>query len=646
MRSKESEIEKQYLLGNYQNALNLIVELEKLNYTSYKINEIEALIYLKKNQSRLALEKMKEAVKGDNFTDYSRFFFAELLIEDEKIEEAIAQLEKIKEKNQIIIFKKIDCYLKINNLNKALENLKRVDEANNPTPEVLYNIARIYDEKNEDRIAIEYYERAIHLNPNLVEAYVNVGTILQKNKKYHEAIKYYENAYKLNNNVQYLLGDIVYCYKNIFDYHKVKHYLEILQKTKKLLSNIQPFQYLSISDSLQNQLKVSENYLRERVNISTKKYQPHQKNKKDKIKIGYISADFKTHPTMHLMAELLESHDQKRFEIFLISLSEINISDKMSQRIINSKNKIINISELNSKEAIEFLRNQELDIAIDLMGYTTSSRPEIFKARVAPKQINYLGYPGSMNMEEIDFIIADKNLIPEESKKHYSEKILYLPYIFQPYDTSKSNISLNLGYKNNNIESTNKIKDNFMFACFNSVHKINEQIIKVWAEILNKNHKSTLWLVIDDLKAQKNLLKIFKNLDIENHRIKFTKQVKYETYLQNMVSADLFLDTWPFNAGATCRDAIWTGLPVLTMEGSSFAGRMSTSILLAANCPELVKKDISSYIETAVRLSENPVEYNLLKLKIKMAKSTSLFNMQSFVRDIEDLYIDIIKSYH
>jgi len=646
MRSKESEIEKQYLLGNYQNALDLIVELEKLNYTSYKINEIEALIYLKKNQSRLALEKMKEAVKGDNFTDYSRFYFAELLIEDNKIEEAIEQLEKIKENNQIVIFKKIDCYLKISYLDKALENLKKISKTNHSTAEVIYNIARIYDEKNEDKIATEYYKRAIQLNPNLFEAYINIGTILQKNKKYHEAVKYYENAYKLNNKVQYLLGDIIYCYKNIFDYDKVKHYLEILQKTNKLLSDIQPFQYLSISDSLQSQLKVSENYLREKVNISIKKYQSHKKNKKDKIKIGYISADFKTHPTMHLMAELLESHDQKRFEIFLISLSEINISDRMTQRFINSKNKIVNISELNSKEAIEYLRNQELDIAIDLMGYTTSSRPEIFKARVAPIQINYLGFPGSMNMEEMDFIIADKNLIPEESKKYYSEKILYLPYIFQPYDTSKSNISLNLGYKNNNIESTDRIKDNFMFACFNSVHKINEQIIKVWAEILNKNHKSTLWLVIDDLKAQKNLLKIFKNLDIENHRIKFTKQVKYETYLQNMVSADLFLDTWPFNAGATCRDAIWTGLPVLTMEGSSFAGRMSTSILLAANCPELVKKDISSYIETAVRLSENPVEYNLLKLKIKLAKSTSLFNMQSFVRDIEDLYIDIIKSYH
>jgi predicted O-linked N-acetylglucosamine transferase (SPINDLY family) len=643
MRSKESEIEKQYLLGNYQNALDLIVELEKLSYTSYKINEIEALIHLKKNQSRLALEKMKEAVKGDNFTDYSRFYFAELLIEDKKIEEAIEQLEKIKENNQIVIFKKIDCYLKISNLDKALENLKKISKTNHSTAEVIYNIARIYDEKNEDKIATEYYKRAIQLNPNLFEAYINIGTIFQKNKKYREAIEYYEKANKLNSNTKYLLGDIIYCYKNIFDYDKVKYYLEILKKTNKLLENIQPFQYLSISDSLQNQLKVSGNYLREKVNISFKKYQPHQKNKK--IKIGYISADFKTHPTMHLVAELIEKHDQKKFEVILISLSEINISDGMTKRIINGKNKIINITALSSNEAIEYLRKQELDIAIDLMGYTTFSRPEIFKARVAPIQINYLGYPGSMNMKEMDFIIADKNLIPEESKNYYSEKILYLPDIFQPYDTSKSNISLNLSDENHN-DIEDKIKDNFVFACFNSIHKVNENIIKVWAEILNKNHKSTLWLVIDDLKAQKNLLKIFKNLDIENHRIKFTKQVKYETYLQNMASADLFLDTWPFNAGATCRDAIWTGLPVLTMKGSSFAGRMSTSILLAANCPELVKNDINSYIETAVRLSKNPAEYSLLKLKVKKTRKTKLFDMQIFAKNIEDLFINVVERYH
>ncbi len=645
MSSKELEIEKQYLMGNYQNAMDLIVELEKQNHTSYKINEIEALIHLKNNNSKMALKKMEEAVKGDNFTDYSRFFYAELLIEDEKIEEAIEQLEKIKANNQIIVFKKIDCYLKINKIDKALENLKRFDQTNHSTPEVLYNIARIYDEKNEDKIAIDYYKRALLLNSNLVEAYINIGTIFQKNKKYREAIEYYENANKLNNNTKYLLGDIIYCYKNIFNYDKVKYYLELLKKTNKLLENIQPFQYLSISDSLQNQLKVSGNYLREKVNISFKKYQPHQKNKK--IKIGYISADFKTHPTMHLVAELIEKHDQKKFEIILISLSEINISDGMTKRIVNGKNKIINITTLSSNEAIEYLRKQELDIAIDLMGYTTFSRPEIFKARIAPVQINYLGYPGSMNMEEMDFIIADKNLIPEESKKYYLEKILYLPDIFQPYDTSKSNISLNLSDKNHNeIGSKDKIKENFVFACFNSIHKINENMIKAWAEILNKNTKSLLWLIIDDLEAQKNLITIFKKHDVQAHRIKFTKQAKYESYLQNMVSADLFLDTWPFNAGATCRDAIWAGLPVLTIEGNSYAGRMSTSILLAANCPELVKNDIYSYIETAVRLSKNPAEYNLIKLKVKKTRKTKLFDMQLFAKNIEDLFINVVERYH
>lgn len=643
---KIKEIENEYIKNNIPKAWQIISEIKEKGVKSLKIDELEGLIYLKENKPKLALKKLKLAAEGENFTDYSRLQLADLYICKNLFIEAIDQLKivEIHQSKEINILLKIaDCYLQKKNFKDALTYLIKVSKIDNSIPEVVYNIGRIYDELLNYDEAISYYKRVIKLNPKIAEAYINIGVILQRQKKFRDAIFFYEKAYELNKKISYIIGDIIYCYKSILDFKKYNYYKK-KEKDENLFNNIEPFQFLSILDSPEKQMYVAKNYIKSKVKSRTYNNIDKKIKKGNLVKIGYISADFKMHPTSFLIAELIEKHNCDKFEVLLISLSKLNKNDPMTQRYMQSNVKLIDVSEDSSEKIVDNLRNIELDIAIDLMGFTTFAKPELFKNRVAPIQINYLGYPGTMGMDEIDYIVADQNLIPEAQKVFYSEKIMYLPKVFQPYDTKKT-IKALPGLEKNDIDLIIKAKKDkkFIYACFNSLHKINEEVLLCWAKILSKSINSILWIAVNNEIAKNNLINFFKSHNIDNNQIVFSGQVTYSTYLENYSHADLFLDTWPFNAGVTCRDAIWAGLPLLTIEGKSFAGRMATSILYAANCKELVTKNSNEYINCAIELAINQSVYAAIKEKIKQAKNGNLFDMDDYTKNLERAYLIAIE---
>jgi predicted O-linked N-acetylglucosamine transferase (SPINDLY family) len=355
--------------------------------------------------------------------------------------------------------------------------------------------------------------------------------------------------------------------------------------------------------------------------------------KHKKIKIAYVSADFKSHPMTYLMAEIFELHDKNRFEIYAFSLSPLNQNDAITLRLKNSFDKFYDVSKNTDEQIYELARKNELTIAIDLMGHTNNARTTIFAKRIAPVQINFLGYPGAMGAKFIDYIIADKNVIPHEQRKFYTENIIFMPHTFQPNDNNK--------IISNQLTSKKEVglpEDKFIFCCFNSIYKINKNIFSAWIEILNLVPKSVLWICTDNKTAIKNLQNSMIEGNLDPKRLIFSKPKPYIQYLEMYKFADLFLDTIPFNAGTTARDALYCGVPVLTIEGNSFAGRMASSLLRAIDIDGLIAKDLSDYINIAIKLATSEEDFRAIKLSLSIKKRSKQFCSEEYVRSLESAY--------
>jgi predicted O-linked N-acetylglucosamine transferase (SPINDLY family) len=398
-----------------------------------------------------------------------------------------------------------------------------------------------------------------------------------------------------------------------------------------------PFQYLALSDSPSAQLAIAKSYNEKFDDIEVQPLGDGFKKHK-KIKIAYVSADFKSHPMAYLMAEVFELHDRGRFEIYAFSLSSLNQSDAITSRLRKAFDQFYDVSQNTDEQIYELARKNELTIAVDLMGYTTNARTTIFAKRIAPIQINFLGYPGTMGANFMDYIIADKNVIPKEQRKFYAENIIFMPHTFQPNDNKKI-ISKQLTSKT----EVSLPEDRFIFCCFNSIYKINKNIFSAWIEILKLAPNSILWLCTDNSVTIKNLRNSMVEGNLDPERLIFSKPQPYSQYLEMYKFADLFLDTIPFNAGTTARDALYCGVPVLTIEGQSFAGRMASSLLQAIDMNELIARDLTDYINAAIKLATNKEVYKAIKLNLSIKKGSRQFCPEDYARSLESAYEKIGK---
>jgi protein O-GlcNAc transferase len=357
---------------------------------------------------------------------------------------------------------------------------------------------------------------------------------------------------------------------------------------------------------------------------------------KNKIRVAYVSSDFGAHPVSYLTAGLFELHNRDKFEIHAISLKNSKSSDLYRQRILSAADEFIDISDIGNEDALKLLRSKNYDIAFDLNGHTAFARTILFIKRFAKIQINYLGYVGTMGHESYDYLIADDYVIPLEHSEFYVEKILCLPF-FQANDYKR--------VKSNNDISRNKLdisEDSFVYCSLNSNYKLNKNICLVWVQILISVENSILVIYISDDLVKNNLIKFF-NQNAVGHKIRWIHGTDYSTYLTRYDNFDLFLDTNFYNGGTTVSDALWAGVPVITLQGDSFASRMAASILKQLNMDECISRNYEDYFHLAVFYS-NKNNFEIIKKKAMAAKFNKIFNTKWFISQLENALIAIYKN--
>jgi predicted O-linked N-acetylglucosamine transferase (SPINDLY family) len=384
----------------------------------------------------------------------------------------------------------------------------------------------------------------------------------------------------------------------------------------------------------EEELRMSAQFTAPRLPASSQPLWQGELYRHERIRIAYLSTDFRAHAVASLIVGCFEHHDKTRFETTAVSLHPGDGSD-LRKRIEGACDRIIAAPFLSDAAVAERLRELEIDIAIDLNGYTGEMRPGILARRPAAVQVSYLGYPGTMDVPFMDYIIADRVVIPEENQIYYSEKIAYLPHSYMPNDRNRR-----IAEKTPSRIQAELPETGFVFACFNNPYKFGPEMFAVWMRLLRAVEGSVLWLPSIYAEAIGNLRREAKAQDVAPERLIFAPRVaREEDYLARLRLADLFLDTLPYNAHATASDALWAGLPIVTLIGNAFPGRVAASLLSAVGLPELVTTSIGAYEEMARALALDPTRLAALKAKLMRNRDTEpLFDTARITRDLESAY--------
>jgi predicted O-linked N-acetylglucosamine transferase (SPINDLY family) len=394
---------------------------------------------------------------------------------------------------------------------------------------------------------------------------------------------------------------------------------------------------IGLSDDLQAQLTAAKNFVEKKVTphlvpLAKPSYDGHKK-----IRIAYCSSDFSLHPVSMLTVEMYELHDRENFEVYGFCWSPQDGS-ALRQRVIASMDHFISIHALSDEAAAQLIASHEIDILVDLQGQTAGARANLLAYRPAPIQITYLGMPATTGMPAIDYVIADKFLIPPEAVPFYTEKPLYMPGVYQVSDSKR------VAATTPTRASCGLPEKGFVFCSFNNSFKYTPEVFSAWMRILEKVPGSVLWLLADNRWAEENLLREAEKLGIEGARLIFARRVSPENYLARYGVADLFLDSFPFNAGTTANDCLWMGCLLITLSGHSFASRMAGALLTAAKLPQLITYTLKDYEAGAVALANQPETCAALKKKLHAARSHGpLFNTKKFVEELESQLKKLVK---
>ena len=390
---------------------------------------------------------------------------------------------------------------------------------------------------------------------------------------------------------------------------------------------------MSLIDDPGQQKIITELYLKNNRFIPSKQI---IKLTNNKIIIGYFSAEFHNHAVMHLMLDVFKNHNKSEFKVYGFSIGPTK--DEWTEKVKGYFDEFIDVSDMSDTEIKSLSEKLKLDIAINLTGHTFNARNSIFFKQMAPKQVNYLGYPGTMGSKFYDYIIADKIVIPEENRKYFSEDVIYLPNCYQANQEK-----IEISSKNSNKKDFGLPKDKFIFGCFNNSYKITPLIFKSWMNILKRCENSILWLLQDNKLAKLNLWEEAKKLGINKNRILFAERLPVKEHLKRVKFIDLFLDTFPYNAHTTASEAIRAGVPILTLKGKSFPSRVASSILTNVGLENLIVSNLEDYETKAISLAKNYKEIESLKKHLAQEKNLiKLFNSKIFTKDLEKIYKKII----
>lgn len=409
---------------------------------------------------------------------------------------------------------------------------------------------------------------------------------------------------------------------------------EVSERVKKGAYVVKTVDHRCLSDS-EAELQLGAQLEARRIPRSLRPLWRGERYHHDRIRIAYLSTDFRIHAVSTLVAGCFEHHDKSRFETIGVSLGA-NDASAVRKRMEAAFDRFIDVPEAGDKAVASALRELEIDIAVDLNGYSGEQRTEILAFRPAPVQVSYLGYPGSMALPFLDYIIADGIVIPLEHQRYFSEKVAYLPHCYLPNDNRRPVATARPTRADAGLP-----EDGFVFTCRNAVYKIGPEMFDVWMRLLQEVDGSVLWLQRANQEAMNNLRRGAQDRGVAPDRLVFATRVpSAETYLAQLGLADLFLDTLPFNAHSTACDALWAGLPVLTCLGNAFAGRVGASLLRALDLPELVTTSLPDYEHAALSLARSPDRLSRIRAKLLHNRATApLFDTARYTRDLESAYI-------
>jgi predicted O-linked N-acetylglucosamine transferase (SPINDLY family) len=531
-----------------------------------------------------------------------------------------------------------------NGLGNALLSLNRVGEAlaafdkaialKEDYAEAHTNRGNTLRGLNRGKEANEAYRRAISLKPDHAEAHGNLGNLLLLAGHHHAAIASFEQALAIQPDYPYALGMVASCSAYLCEWQRrdelSRQLVDAVAEGKRAT---EPLVMISVTDDPAAQLACTRPYVRHRYPPAPVPLWSGERYRHDRMRVAYLSADFRDHPVAWLIAELIERHDRARLETFGISFGP-GEPNAMRERLKAAFEHFVDVRERSDEEIAALLRESEIDIAVDLQGYTQHARTGVLARRCAPAQVSYLGFPATMGADYIDYILADRFVIPEASRAHYSEKVVYLPDTYQANDTKRR-----IAERTPTRAQARLPARGFVYCCFNNSYKITPGMFDVWMRLLQSVKGAVLWLVARDEATCSNLRRAARARGVAPERLVFAPRVSPEDYLARYRLADLFLDTLPFNAGTTASDALWAGLPVLTCAGRSFAGRMAGSLLNAIGLPELITHRLEDYEALAVELGNHPERARALKEKLAANRlSAPLFDIDRFRRHIEAAY--------
>jgi protein O-GlcNAc transferase len=626
-----------------------IVKANKLYSKLIKFKKNDFLILYLYGTTFLQLKKYSDAIKYLSFSIIQNSKFADSFnnrgiayAENSNFDQAIKDYDqsiKLKENN-------FDAYL---NKGIALKNIFRFKEAINHfnislklrpnDAKVYYNSGNVFLELNNFNKALKLYNKAILLQKNYSEAYAKRGEVNFFLKNYDLSMRDYSQSIKLNSDLDYVYGLFFHLKMCLNDWNNFDAHLEkIKDGIKKNKKIVNPLNLLSLIDDPEIHLKTAKQFSKNILISHNYKKTSHSDN--NKIKIGYFSADFNKHAVSRLIYKMLCLHNRKKFKIYSYAYG-FDKEDDLHNLIKKEVDVYRDIREISDHDVALLAKKDELDIAIDLQGYTDKSRLSIFANKVAPIQINYLGYPGSMGAEYIDYIVADKNLIPKSNYKFYSEKIIFMPHHYQV-----QNNELMISNNPSSRKDLGLPKDYFVFCAINNTYKISPNTFDIWMRLLTKVKKSVLWLLDNGPVSNKNLLNEAKARGIKENRLVFAKKTSFEEYLAQLKYADIYLDTFTYNAGATASNVLWMGIPIVTKIGNSYSARMASSLLKSIDLPELITTSSETYEKLALDLSTNPEKLKIIKEKLKVnLKNKPLFNTKLFTKHFENGLEQVFKNY-
>lgn len=529
--------------------------------------------------------------------------------------------------NKAVIFNLIGRYL------QSIEACNQVLELKPDHPKVMNVLGVALAGIKHHVAAVDAFERAVEQSPDQVEAWSNMAGSFEMLQKHEDAIRCYREAMQLKPDYPHLRGRLAYKQLYVCDWSDSIDVINTLLPRADDGTSCDPFRIIAFSSDAALHRRVSESWAANlpepALDLGPAPLPPAHK----RIRVGYFSADYHLHATALLAARMFELHDKDRFEIYAFSFGP-DRKDAMYERLHKAFDHWIDVRAMDDVSVVRMARELELDIAVDLKGYTLDHRIGIFQMRAAPVQVSYLGFPGTMGCPFIDYIVADKTLIPSGLRHHYTENVIYLPNSYQINDDTREVAPKAFTRAELGLPETG-----FVFCSFNNNYKILPEVFDIWMRLLTAVPGSVLWLLKDSDFVMHNLRREAEARGVDPHRLVFAPRASATEHLARQRVADLFLDTLPCNAHTTASDALWVGLPVLTCSGEAFASRVAASLLKAQGLSDLIADSLEDYESKALALALDKDQMQVTRARCEQAVTAgSLFRSELTTKALEEAY--------